>query len=76
MTNKEAATSLDFHKTKIYTEDKKAAHSRDFGAGWEARTADLICLLKQFTCHTCKQQDTCTWAWDMYNTNGDCLADK
>lgn len=29
-----------------------------------------------FTCDTCPSNDTCEWAFDGYNTNGDCLAEK
>lgn len=29
-----------------------------------------------FTCDTCKQNDDCEFAFDAYNTNGDCLAEK
>lgn len=33
-------------------------------------------LKSKFTCHTCDAKDTCPYAWDWYNTNGDCLAEK
>lgn len=29
-----------------------------------------------FTCNKCVDADTCPWAWDLYNTDGDCLAYK
>ena len=28
------------------------------------------------TCYRCPEAGTCRLAWDLYNTNGDCLADK
>ena len=28
------------------------------------------------TCDRCLDADTCLFAWDRYNTGGDCLADK
>lgn len=28
------------------------------------------------TCEGCPLERTCAFAWDTYNTNGDCLADK
>jgi hypothetical protein len=28
------------------------------------------------TCWNCSDNGTCPWAWDPYNTDGDCLADK
>lgn len=31
---------------------------------------------EQHTCNECTAQDTCEYAWDNYNTNGDCLASK
>ena len=29
-----------------------------------------------FTCDTCKDNDNCEFAFDAYNTDGDCLASK
>jgi hypothetical protein len=31
---------------------------------------------KKFTCNSCGVALTCKYAWDDYNTNGDCLAEK
>jgi len=31
---------------------------------------------EDLTCHTCKDKDICRYAYDHYNTNGDCLAMK
>jgi hypothetical protein len=31
---------------------------------------------KPFTCANCHDKDICKFAWDLYNTNGDCLANK
>lgn len=31
---------------------------------------------KIFTCNECPDKGTCPDAWDLYNTNGDCLASK
>lgn len=43
-------------------------------------TAELIRKSKahdpMFTCFTCVENETCKWAWDLYNTNGDCIAEK
>lgn len=30
----------------------------------------------EFTCHNCAQATTCRSAWDLYNTNDECLEDK
>jgi len=29
-----------------------------------------------FTCNTCEDVAICEFAWDLYNTQGDCVADK
>jgi hypothetical protein len=31
---------------------------------------------EDFTCHGCGLVNNCRYAWDLYNTDGDCLADK
>ena len=30
----------------------------------------------EMTCDHCPEADTCPFAWDLYNTDNDCLADK
>ncbi len=30
----------------------------------------------KFTCHKCDEVDTCVYAFDLYNINRDCLANK
>jgi hypothetical protein len=30
----------------------------------------------EFICNNCPEVDTCEFAWDLYNTDGDCVADK
>jgi hypothetical protein len=32
--------------------------------------------LEDFSCNECGAKDHCIYAWDLYNTNGDCLAEK
>lgn len=32
--------------------------------------------IDKFTCDDCRAQKTCDWAFDPYNTDGDCLAEK
>jgi MoaA/NifB/PqqE/SkfB family radical SAM enzyme len=32
--------------------------------------------ITEFTCDKCPARYTCEWAFDAYNTNGDCLAEK
>jgi hypothetical protein len=34
------------------------------------------CSRREITCETCDINDTCDLAWDLYNTDGDCLAIK
>jgi hypothetical protein len=29
----------------------------------------------EFTCFDCSVRDTCEYAWGLYNTNGDCIAE-
>lgn len=31
---------------------------------------------KEFTCTKCEMNKDCKYAWDQYNTGGDCLAEK
>jgi hypothetical protein len=31
---------------------------------------------KDCTCFDCPDKDICDYAWDLYNTDGDCLAEK
>ena len=31
---------------------------------------------EEYTCYDCPEKHTCEWAWDDYNTQGDCLATK
>jgi len=33
-------------------------------------------LEEDFTCHECLDKDVCQYSFDLYNTNGDCLAFK
>ena len=41
----------------------------EFAARYEVAREDT-------TCWRCEDKDSCPWAWDPYNTDGDCLADK
>jgi hypothetical protein len=36
----------------------------------------LISFMKSYTCSECVEVTTCKFAFDHYNTNGDCLAIK
>jgi hypothetical protein len=36
----------------------------------------LLTTYKIFTCFECKVRETCEYAFDNYNTGGDCLANK
>lgn len=31
---------------------------------------------ESMTCSKCSESGTCEFAWDLYNTDGDCLASK
>lgn len=32
--------------------------------------------LEEYTCFNCSESLSCQYAWDDYNTHGDCLAEK
>ncbi len=38
--------------------------------GWFEVTRD------DFTCNVCQEIYTCRWSFSLYNTDGDCLAEK
>lgn len=40
------------------------------------KTLDLNLAPSQYTCHKCDVKDACDFAYDEYNTHGDCLAVK
>lgn len=33
-------------------------------------------FIEECTCSKCNEHATCPYAWDYYNTEGDCLANK
>ena len=37
---------------------------------------DVTPTREELTCFRCLMVDRCVYAWDAYNTNGDCLGDK
>ena len=41
-----------------------------------ARWTNVNPMPEEYTCFRCPINDTCARAWDAYNTNGDCLAEK
>ena len=45
--------------------DSVINYLRDSGIKW-----------KFLTCDNCPSKNTCEWAYDGYNTDGDCLAEK
>lgn len=44
-------------------------------AARRVRSAELF-PIDVFTCDDCPARWTCEWAFDPYNTDGDCLAEK
>jgi hypothetical protein len=44
-------------------------------AEWRAHTAERFDI-DVFTCDECPAKKTCKWAFDPYNEDGDCLAEK
>jgi hypothetical protein len=57
----------------IYTHDH--AHI-DLSVIKPQEKGDFRKHLDIFTCNNCSEKETCPFAWDHYNTNGDCLAEK
>lgn len=37
---------------------------------------EVAYLRPEYTCDDCQQVDKCEFAFDLYNTDGDCLAEK
>ena len=35
-----------------------------------------LLLVEEYTCHDCPHREWCEFAWDEWNTDGDCLAEK
>lgn len=42
----------------------------------EAHVAELGYIADEFTCDNCRAAHCCSMVFDLYNTNGDCLAEK
>jgi hypothetical protein len=42
----------------------------------EARQKSLDDFYRRCTCVGCDESSSCPYAWDGYNTDGDCLAEK
>lgn len=52
---------------ELYTKEAVAQMEKD-GITVPAKEA--------MTCHRCARAEVCDLAWDPYNTDGDCLADR
>ena len=59
----------------IYTHGDGATYYIDKRLG-EMRNVNNPHDRKVFTCATCLDIHFCKYVWDIYNTDGDCLADK
>ena len=42
----------------------------------ETMCAEFDIKREDITCETCTDRDSCVYAYDPYNTDGDCLAEK
>lgn len=42
----------------------------------DLRNHGIISPAREVTCEKCQYNDACEYAWDLYNTDGDCLAMK
>lgn len=49
------------------TDEELSKIRAEVAQGWE---------IDEFTCDKCSDRYDCEYAFDMYNTNGDCLANK
>lgn len=63
----------DTTETKI-VEEVYLVEFQDVDGGFSAYVPSWN--IKQFTCNTCQYKDSCRFAFDQYNINGDCLAKK
>ena len=55
----------------VAREDVKEPHNKEFYPD------ELDNIKKEdLTCHTCPLKEVCEFAYDLYNTDGDCLASK
>lgn len=69
------ATPLEFTHAELdaMAEDAVADLKADAEAhGYKEDDADRT----RFTCHACAHAPRCELVYDLYNTDGDCLADK
>lgn len=49
-------------------------NKEDYRQEWQDAGLDIdseIC-----TCNQCSMKDECDWAWDLFNYDGECLAEK
>ena len=56
--------------------NKKLKPPRDYDEVMSLVHKDYRYQKKIMTCNKCEDVNTCKFAWDPYNTNGDCLASK
>jgi len=63
--------------TKDYLENLKKVYEAQAQVAEEELVSDDPPLAKEnYTCYICKDNKVCKYAWDVYCTNGDCLAEK
>lgn len=43
---------------------------------YERKNNMKLSKVEDFTCNKCDMINKCVWAWDLYNTNGDCIYSK
>lgn len=57
-------------------DDDGLARIRDVFETWHRTNPGTNGIVPECTCEKCPENRTCTLAFDMYNTDGDCLRDK
>ena len=55
--------AIDFYKKCENNGDMSNYNEEDF-------------VIENFTCNNCDYEHKCNYAWDLYNTNGNCLENK
>ncbi len=69
----------DFYKSGFYEftpEKPMTSEQADKYREWQLSYPGLGHKAEDFTCNNCVDRICCEFAWDTYNTNNDCLADK
>jgi len=64
------------NKNIIFEDEEQVTTSLVVPEKFKGSQKDLNLALSMFSCFDCVGHENCEYAWDHYNTNGDCLAEK